>query len=50
MERELWLVLYELARQCDPAPWWAVTEFFRLRGRGGLPLGGAPRPTHLLGL
>lgn len=28
MERELWLVLYRLARQCDPAPWWAVTEFF----------------------
>ena len=50
MERELWLVLYKLARDCDPAPWWATTTFFRPGGRGGVPLGGAPRPTDLLGL
>ena len=50
MERELWLVLYKLACDCDLRPWWAVTKFFRLRGRGGVPLGGHPRPTDLLGL
>jgi len=27
MERELWMLLYQLARDCDPQPWWAVTTF-----------------------
>jgi Transposase DDE domain len=28
MERELWLVLYKLARECDPAPCWELVTFF----------------------
>lgn len=50
MERELWLALYKLARECDPAPWWAMTRFFRLGDRGCLPLGSHSRSTDLLGL
>ena len=50
MERELWLVLYRIARECDPRPWWAVTQFFRLGDRGSVPLGSDPRSTDVLGL
>ncbi len=28
MERELWLALYKLARECDPAPSWELVRFF----------------------
>jgi hypothetical protein len=28
MERELWSVLYKLARECDPAPYWELVKFF----------------------
>lgn len=28
MERELWLVLYKLARACDPTPYWELVRFF----------------------
>jgi hypothetical protein len=28
MERELWLALYKLARECDPAPYWEIVKFF----------------------
>lgn len=45
MERELWLALYKLARDCDASPWWAVTTFFRLGDRERLPLGGHSRST-----
>ena len=30
MERELWMLLYALARRCDPRPWWSLDKFFRL--------------------
>ena len=50
MERELWSALYKLARDCDPAPWWAVTVFFRFGDRGRLPLGCRSRSTDELGL
>jgi len=50
MERELWQALYQLARSIDPAPWWSLGTFFRLRGRGRLSLGGVARPAGELGL
>ena len=50
MERELWLVLYKLARDCDPSPWWALTKFFRLGDRERLFVGGCSRSTDNLGL
>jgi hypothetical protein len=28
MERELWLALYNLARRCDPSPYWELVRFF----------------------
>lgn len=28
MERELWILLYQIARGCSSRPWWAVTTFF----------------------
>jgi hypothetical protein len=48
MERELWIALYQLARACDNAAWWQLGKFFRLRDRGGLPVGGTPRSTDKL--
>jgi hypothetical protein len=28
MERELWMALYKLARECDPSPYWEIVRFF----------------------
>ena len=50
MERELWIALYKLARDVDPAPWWAVTTFFRLGDRERLFVGSGSRSTDPLGL
>ncbi|WDI40016.1 hypothetical protein [Bremerella sp. P1] len=50
MERELWIALYKLARQCDANPWWAMTKFFRLGDRERLLVGGYSRSTNLLGM
>lgn len=50
MERELWSALYQLARKCDPAPWWDNVRFFRLQGRECVPLGGAARTARDMGL
>lgn len=50
MERELWRALYQLARRCAPAQPWEVVRFFRLRGSGGVLVGGAARATSQLGL
>jgi hypothetical protein len=29
MERELWLRLYQVVRNLDPAPYWLAGKFFR---------------------
>jgi hypothetical protein len=50
MERELWLVLYKLARKLGGSPWFTVTKFFRLADRGRLLVGGDPRSTNELGV
>jgi hypothetical protein len=50
MERELWLALYKLARDCGSSPWWALTKFFRLGDRGRLPVGGVARSSYRLGV
>ena len=50
MERELWLALYKLARDCGAAPWWALTKFFRLGDRERLFVGRRSRSTDKLGL
>jgi hypothetical protein len=50
MERELWLALYHLARDCDSSPWWVLTKFFRLGDRGRLLVGSRSRSTDMLGL
>ena len=50
MERELWLTLYKLARDCGAAPWWALTKFFRLGDRERLFVGRRSRSTDKLGL
>lgn len=28
MERELWVALYKLARECDPSPYWEIVKYF----------------------
>jgi hypothetical protein len=48
MERELWIILYQLARGCDNAAWWQLGKFFRLRDRGSLLVGRTPRSTDKL--
>lgn len=50
MERELWLALYKVARECDPAGWWVTTKFFRLGDRERLSVGGASRSSDALGV
>jgi hypothetical protein len=50
MERELWLALYKLARNCAPPRWWETVVFFRFRGRGRVLVGRAARATDGLGV
>ena len=50
MERELWLRLYQVVRNLDPAPCWLLGKFFRLGDRGRLFMGGDSRSTSSLGL
>jgi hypothetical protein len=50
MERELWKVLYQLARSCEVFHWFRVEIFFRFHDRGRLLLGSTPRSTCGLGL
>src|SRR5918999_1488134 len=50
MERELWKLLYQLARTCEEFHWSRVDIFFRFDDRGCLLLGSDPRSTSGLGL
>jgi hypothetical protein len=50
MERELWKLLYQLARTCEDFHWSRVDVFFRFHDRGCLLLGSAPRSACELGV
>jgi hypothetical protein len=50
MERELWKVLYQLARECEEFHFSRVDVFFRFDDRGSLLLGSAPRSSGGLGV
>lgn len=50
MERELWKLLYQLARDCEDFHWSRVEVFFRFDDRGCLLLGSDPRSSGELGV
>jgi hypothetical protein len=50
MERELWKLMYQLARDCEDFHWSRVEVFFRFDGRGCLFLGSTPRSACGLGV